>query len=68
MKMRREHQKALEGLLVQEFRTSQVLHYLTKDERGALSSGDIPRLLALTEQKENALNELIQLENARHRR
>ena len=65
MKMRREHQKALEGLLVQEFRTSQVLHYLTKDERGALSSGDIPRLLALTEQKENALNELIQLENAR---
>jgi flagellar biosynthesis/type III secretory pathway chaperone len=65
MKMRREHQKALESLLVQEFRTFQALYHLTKDERQALSSGDIPHLLALTGQKESTLNELVELEKAR---
>jgi flagellar biosynthesis/type III secretory pathway chaperone len=65
MKMRREHQKALEGLFVQEFRTCQALYHLTAAERQALSSGDIPHLLALTGQKESTLNELVELEKAR---
>jgi flagellar biosynthesis/type III secretory pathway chaperone len=51
--------------LVQEFRTCQALFHLTAAERQALSSGDIPHLLALTGQKESTLNELVELEKAR---
>lgn len=56
--MREEDLKELEGLFVREFRASQALHDLTKDERLALSSGDVPRLLAVTGRKESILDDL----------
>jgi flagellar biosynthesis/type III secretory pathway chaperone len=61
----RQFLNTLEGLLVKEFRASQALYRLTRDERLALSDDNIPRLLALAEHKEGLLDNLGQLEDAR---
>lgn len=55
----------LEDLLVQEFRTCQSLHQLTKEERRALSQNDLSALEVILEQKEVVLDELGQLEDRR---
>jgi flagellar biosynthesis/type III secretory pathway chaperone len=55
----------LEDLLVQEFRTCQSIHSLTKEERQALSKQDIQSLVTIVEQKEVMLDELGQIEDRR---
>jgi flagellar biosynthesis/type III secretory pathway chaperone len=55
----------LEDLLVQEFRTCQSIHELTKEERQALSRQDIQSLSNIVEQKEVLLDELGQIEDRR---
>lgn len=55
----------LEDLLVQEFRTCQSLHQLTKEERQALSQNDLSALEVILEQKEVVLDELGQIEDRR---
>jgi flagellar biosynthesis/type III secretory pathway chaperone len=57
--------KALESSLVKEFRACQALLFLTKEERGALATGAILRLLALSEHKESLLDRLANLASAR---
>jgi len=63
--MQKNHLKALESLLVKEFRTCQALHHLTQEEREALAQGDVLRLLVLAEHKETLLDRLSTLANAR---
>lgn len=65
MPMQENHLKALESLLVKEFRTCQALLRLTQEEREALAQGDVLRLLALAEHKETLLDRLSTLANAR---
>lgn len=60
-----EYLTALEDLLVKEFRTCQSLHTLTREERQAVSGGDVDALLCLVEQKEALLDELGNLEDQR---
>jgi flagellar biosynthesis/type III secretory pathway chaperone len=55
----------LEDVLVREFRASQSLYTLTKDERVALSNNDVAALSTLIERKEALLDELGQLDDAR---
>ncbi len=55
----------LEDLLVQEFRTCQSLHQLTREEREALSKNDLAALEIILEQKEVVLDELGQIEDRR---
>ncbi|MGB9586293.1 MAG: flagellar protein FlgN [Anaerolineales bacterium] len=59
------HVNTLEDLLVQEFRTCQTIHQLTKDERVAISKNDINSLTSIVEQKEVMLDELGQIEDRR---
>lgn len=65
MKMRREHLRAFEGLLVKEFRACQALLSLTKEERLALSRGDVADLLYLAERKDTLLDRLERLDKTR---
>lgn len=60
-------QIALENGLVREFRLFQSLLRLTQEERQALRRGDVVRLMALAEHKENLLDRLAALEPARSR-
>ncbi len=55
----------LEDLLVQEFRTCQTIHQLTKEERSAISKNDLNSLSSIVEQKEVMLDELGQIEDRR---
>ena len=55
----------LESGLVREFRLYQSLLHLTQDERQALRRGDVVRLMALAEHKENLLDRISALEPAR---
>lgn len=55
----------LESLFVREFRTSQRLYELTRQERLALYQDDSLRLFTLIGQKERLLDELTGLENAK---
>jgi hypothetical protein len=64
MSMQQNHLKALESLLVKEFRTCQALLHLTQEEREALAQGDVLRLLALAERKETLLDRLTTLASA----
>ena len=59
--------RAFEGLLVKEFRACQALLSLTKEERQALSRGDVASLLNLAECKENLLDRLERLDETRHK-
>jgi flagellar biosynthesis/type III secretory pathway chaperone len=56
---------ALEDVLVREFRLSQNLSVLTKEERNALMIQDVTSLLTLVERKEALLDELGQLDDSR---
>jgi flagellar biosynthesis/type III secretory pathway chaperone len=60
-------QTSLEAVLVQEFRACQNLDNQTKNERQALSSGDVDTLLSIVEQKEAMLDKLDNLEGERRR-
>ncbi len=55
----------LEDLLVQEFRTCQTIHQLTKEERSAIAKNDLNTLSSIVEQKEVMLDELGQIEDRR---
>jgi flagellar biosynthesis/type III secretory pathway chaperone len=55
----------LEDLLVKEFRASQALFNLTRDERSALAGNDVQVLLTLVEHKEALLDEMAQLDDSR---
>jgi hypothetical protein len=50
--------RALESILVQEFRTSQVLLDSLEEERFAIIQEDVPRLVILSGQKEELLKKL----------
>lgn len=63
--MQSESLKLLEGLLVKEFRATQSLLRLIREEQQALANNDIPRLLALAEHKEIWLDRLSGMEAAR---
>ncbi len=65
--MHKELLSGLESALVREFRLSQVLLHLTREERNALLRGDVPRLLILAERKEALLDTLTDLAEL-HRR
>ena len=56
---------ALEDQLVREFRAYQSLILITREERTALASGDIPNLIALVDQKDHLLDDLMALEDTR---
>ncbi len=60
-------QIAFESSLVREFRLFQSLLHLTQEERQALRRGDVVRLMALAEYKENLLDRLAALEPSRSR-
>jgi flagellar biosynthesis/type III secretory pathway chaperone len=55
----------IEELLVQEFRACQALHSLTREERQALSNGDVSRLAGMVEVKEALLDQLGWIEDER---
>jgi hypothetical protein len=57
--------RAVENLLVSQFRAFQALARLASEEREALVKGDVPRLLCLAEQKEALLDRLAGLTEAR---
>jgi len=65
--MHKEQLSGLESALVREFRLSQSLLHLTREERNALLRGDVPRLLILAERKEALLDNLTDLADL-HRR
>ena len=56
---------ALEGALVNEFRGYQTLVNLTRDERRALSAGDLSRLMDIVRKKETLFSEVGQMEQTR---
>lgn len=60
----RELLDSLANLLVKRFRSTQTLLRWTRQEQTALMNGDAPRLLALAEHKEVALDRLAALESA----
>ncbi|HEX7976165.1 MAG TPA: flagellar protein FlgN [Anaerolineales bacterium] len=57
---------SLEDQLVKEFRSCQSLYILTKEERLALSLNNVQDLSSLVERKLALVDELVQLEQARH--
>jgi len=65
--IRREQLRAFEGLLVNEFRACQAFFDLMKDERFALSTGDVARLLLVAAHKELGLSRLAEIEAGRQR-
>jgi flagellar biosynthesis/type III secretory pathway chaperone len=56
---------ALEDALVNEFRGYQALVHLTRDERRALSAGDLSRLMDIVRRKEALFSEIGQIERTR---
>ena len=66
MEKSKELLHALEDILVKEFRASQALYKLAREERLALSQDDVLRLLTLMEYKETLLDVVEQLDDDRH--
>lgn len=56
---------ALEDLLVQEFRTLQVLINLTREERQLIGNKDVSALMQVVEQKESILDQFNLMEDTR---